>query len=211
MVRELSAGPSPRQGMRVGDPEFQGTIGPVPADVVHAGWELVVERVGFEFVREYVFYDSARSRRYAPFDTLAAPQSNLVFTLSSDEKPYVKGRISFHLDDSGQLDPRWPTRGIPDCEGHIGGCKFVVDEAMAEQRACSAGLDPGIGGYDLEFTWSDTRQRYVWVVTATYERTEWGASGKDLIVDVHTGEVYGSLNMSWETYYAKPRDQVVPN
>ena len=209
-ARRLSDSSEKRQ-WPLGDPPLEATLGSVPTDVVEAAWELIVSRVGSEFVLEYVVYDSARSKRYVPFDASIAPHSNLVFHLASAERRHVQGRISFCLDDDGHLDPRFQVNGIPQCDYRFGGCEFTVDEAGAKQIACDAGLDPGIDGYELEFEWSSSRLRYVWSVRVTYERGETDAWGKSLSVDAHSGEVYGSLSSTWETYRAGQERQVTPN
>jgi len=184
---------------------------PVSPAAVEAGWEFLRTVLGSGFVAEYVVYDSASSSTIVPQGEPLVPHTFFTFRLESEDKPFVKGRMTFSLDEGGNLYRQFRVDGIPDCDHCAGECDFTVDEELAVQLASNAGLAPGIDGYDAGFEWSEAHLSYVWWVRATYERSETEAWGKLLRVDAHTGEIYGSLRSSWTSRSSRSDAQVAPN
>ena len=186
---------------------------PVPPEIVRAAWEFLGDKAGEDFCQSYVVYDSLESRRVVPpEDASRAPWSRIRFHLRSLEEPLIKGEINFSLDDSGELLEEQNSWGIPQCDERIGGCDLEVSSEQAKELACSAGLDPGIGGYSVEFHFSGTHQRYYWIVTATYERTETYERGQVATVNTQSGSVSYSRGDYWERMHpARDDSRVVPN
>src|SRR5690606_36171111 len=108
---------------------------------------------------------------------------------SMPSKEGVEGTIRFSIDTLGNVQKDKEIAGIPDCSSNK--CEYKISRDDAKSIAQKSGLDEGIKEWDVEFTWDNKYQNYIWQVRSTLTETKGTdrRSGKIVLIDPVNGDV----------------------
>jgi TonB family protein len=168
-----------------------------PPQVLNGARAAVIARVGQEFFSKNLSLDSSGCvsvrGRWIRRPEWEPEHWTMAYALRMPGRPWVKGTIRVDVDSGGSILPGHAVEGIGDCARHPKECDFSVNEGMARKVATRAGLEAGIGSWEVGFQWvTAPRACYAWVVRTTLvDGTDEERGGKSAIIDAASGRLLG--------------------
>lgn len=158
----------------------------IPQALVKKSNEFIISKVGQIFFDKYISIDLARTK-------LSASNYEMVYDFYIPEKSFVKSKIKFTFDSTGNINEQREIIGIPNCIEDSTSCVFNIDEIAAKEIAVKNGLEKGIKDWKVGFLWNEKYKKYVWhILSTSFEKqTSEGfrGSGKELIINSYNGEI----------------------
>ena len=169
----------------IGDPPNPGDVFPLSDDIAQKARDYLVQRMGEEFVSEYVTYDPERSQTYIPWEDPSGGGHSARFTVDVAGRPFAHWDIQIVMERDGTY--RFHNGGIPWCAKWPKECEFPIDEDEAKRIATALGLGQGLYGMRARFSW-DNESGFTWRITNTEFRTDDGKrGGYRVVVDANEG------------------------
>ena len=201
-VRQWTFKPARKDGQAV--PAWQEVsvwfpVDACPTRVLDGARARVMARVGREFFSKYLSLDSSECAsmrgRWIRRSEWEPEHWAMAYALRMPARPWVRGTIRIDVDSSGAILPGHAVEGIADCARHPKQCDFSVNESMAREVATRAGLEAGIGSWEVGFQWiTAPRPCYAWVVRTTLvDGSDEERGGRSAIIDAASGRLLGIL------------------
>jgi hypothetical protein len=169
----------------------------VPADppkapsceAVQGAENVVRSRVGDEFFERYFRFDQIlRKERGYEAEEFGYM---VIWAWHVDSPVSVRAKVVVVVDREGKDVTLESEYGLPDCVENPGECEFPIDMESAEERARDAGLEPGLGRWNVKFLWSQEYGTYVWSVSNWIVGITNKRRGVTVFVDANDGRVLG--------------------
>lgn len=158
-------------------------ISDIPDSILDKGNKVLIEQVGEKYFNSYMRIDYAESK-------FSEPNYLMVYRFFIPEKPFVNVYIRFTLDNNGNIVESEEIIGIPRCAASPEDCEFGVNKESAKEIATNNGFEEGIDDWIIAFRWHKEMGIYVWHILNILNETESYSSGKEIIIDPNSGEVY---------------------
>jgi|SRR5690554_1071350 len=154
----------------------------IPESIKSKADSFIISKTGEDFFNNYIKPD---------YDNTTKIKNGylMVYNFSMSSKEGVEGIIRFSIDTLGNVQNDKEIAGIPDCSSNK--CDYKISRDEAKSIAKNSGLDEGIKEWDVEFTWDNKYQNYVWQVrsTLTESKDTGRSSGKTVLIEPVNGNV----------------------